>query len=305
VPLFFNRSGKLGKIKHLSFGDERELQDITESNIQEIFGLEFVRKEFPLGQLRIDTLAFDPAANSFVVIEYKKDRNSSVIDQGYAYLSLLLNNKADFVLEYNELKTKPLKRDEVNWDQSRVIFISPEFTKYQRQAINFRDLPFELWEAKKYDNDMIDFVKLESPESAESITKVSAKSQVVQEVNREIKVYTEETHTDGKPEPIVKKYQDFRDKIVAFGSNVNVKPTKIYIAFATESNFASTEIFPSRLKVWLNIKFGELDDPKKMARDVSNIGHHGSGDYELDILPGGDLEYPMYLIKQSYEKHSA
>ncbi|MFZ1875504.1 MAG: hypothetical protein WAU25_00560, partial [Nitrososphaeraceae archaeon] len=66
-----------------------------------------------------------------------------VIDQGYAYLALLLNNKADFILLYNETGEKKTL-NEVDWSQSRVIFISPSFTTYQRKAIEFRDLPIEL-----------------------------------------------------------------------------------------------------------------------------------------------------------------
>jgi hypothetical protein len=41
-------------------------------------------------------------SGAFVIIEYKKDRNFSVVDQGVAYLNLMPNNKADFILEYNE-----------------------------------------------------------------------------------------------------------------------------------------------------------------------------------------------------------
>ena len=50
-------------------------------------------------------------------------------------------NKADFILEYNENCDKNLKRENVDWSQSRVLFVSPAFSKYQRQAINFRDYP--------------------------------------------------------------------------------------------------------------------------------------------------------------------
>jgi hypothetical protein len=75
--------------------------------------------------------------------------NFSVIDQGYAYLSLMLNNKADFILEYNENCKDTLKRDDLDWSQSRVIFISPVFNNYQKESINFKDLPFELWEVKR------------------------------------------------------------------------------------------------------------------------------------------------------------
>lgn len=48
---------------------------------------------------------------------------------------------------------------------------------------------------------------------------------------------------------------------------------------------------------------GELDDPKKLARDVANIGHWGNGDYELQIRDDENIEYIMLLIKQSYRKN--
>ena len=162
MPIFAIKQNKLIRIKEISFKKEREIQRITEQNLKEIFGLEFVKSEFALGNLRIDTLAFDNETKSFVIIEYKKDKNFSVIDQGYAYLALMLNNKADFILEYNECKNKNLKRENIDWSQSRVIFISPQFTKYQRKAINFKDLPIELWEISKYENNTIVFNKLKS-----------------------------------------------------------------------------------------------------------------------------------------------
>ena len=89
-------------VKEDDFKLEKEIQKLTEGNLETIFGLDFVKSEFSLNNFRIDTLAFDKSASSFVVIEYKRDKNFSVIDQGYAYLSLMLNNKADFILEYNE-----------------------------------------------------------------------------------------------------------------------------------------------------------------------------------------------------------
>lgn len=143
---------KLEQIKELPFKLEKEIQNLTEQNIRNIFGLDFVRSEFSLNNFRIDTLAFDKDASSFVIIEYKRDKNFSVIDQGYAYLSLMLNNKADFILEYNENCKDTLKRDDIDWSQSRVLFISPSFTTYQKEAINFKDLPIELWEVKRYNN---------------------------------------------------------------------------------------------------------------------------------------------------------
>lgn len=117
------------------------VQRLTEANLQDLFDLTLVKSEFELHGLRIDTLAFGNESGAFVIIEYKKDRNFSVVDQGVAYLNLMLNNKADFILEYNEaFSNQPLKRENVDWSQSRIIFIAPEFTRHQQYAIGFKDL---------------------------------------------------------------------------------------------------------------------------------------------------------------------
>ncbi len=52
------------------------------------------------------------------------------------------------------------------------------------------------------------------------------------------------------------------------------------------------------LKIFINAKIGALDDPKDLAKDVSNIGHRGNGDYQIQIENDKDLEYIMSLIKQ-------
>ena len=73
-----------------------------------------------------------------VIIEYKRDLNFSIVDQGFAYLSLMLNRKADFVLMYNEKMNSSCRKDYFDWSQSKVIFISPSFTPYQIEAANFK-----------------------------------------------------------------------------------------------------------------------------------------------------------------------
>ena len=141
MPLFKKTSNKLFIIQEKNIDLEKTVQKLTESNLGNIFSLEFVSTEFALHNFRIDTLAFDNENNSFIIIEYKRDRSFSIIDQRYAYLALMLNNKADFILEYNEKTKNNLKRDDVDWSQSRVIFVANSFTTYQMNAINFKDLP--------------------------------------------------------------------------------------------------------------------------------------------------------------------
>ena len=94
MPIYNINGEDLTPIKKVNFKNERELQNLTEKNLDELFGLKFIASEFQVDNLRIDTLAFNTETNSFVIIEYKNVKNYSVIDQGYSYLSLLLNNKA-------------------------------------------------------------------------------------------------------------------------------------------------------------------------------------------------------------------
>jgi len=304
MPLFqIEKDKKLKLINEKPFKLEKEIQKLCEENLEKIFGLKFVKSEFYIHDFRIDTLAFDPQAKSFVIIEYKKDKRFSVIDQGYAYLALMLNNKADFILEYNENCKENLKRNEVDWTQSRVIFISPSFTTYQRESINFKDLPIELWEVKRFENNTISFVNLQPSGATESIKTIS-QSETLKRVSKEIKVYTEEDHLSSVSDEIKELYQKFKEAILNIGDNITVKPTKKYIAFISRRNISDIRIQKNSLKIWINLKRGELDDPKRLARDVSNIGHWGNGDYEIRVLDDENLEYISSLIKQSYRKNS-
>jgi predicted transport protein len=305
MSLFSLKNEKLEKLREVPFKNERnEIQRVTESSLKQVFGYEFVRSEMVLGNLRIDTLAFDNETKSFVIIEYKIDQTFSVVDQGYAYLALLLNNKADFILEYNERKDKSLKREDVDWSQSRVIFVSPQFTKYQKQAINFRDLPIELWNISKYENDTLLFNQLKSPEMSESITKISPKSEIVQKVSREIKIYTEEDHVSNVPDKIRELYNALKARILGLGDNIEVIPRKWYIGFIANTNFVDVHPQKSQIKLWVNLEKGKIEDTRQKARDVSAIGHWGNGDYEITIDSQDDLDYVMTLVKQSYKKHS-
>ncbi len=301
VALYNIVSDRLEYIKEKKFKLERELQELTEKNLSVIFDLEFIRSEFPINSFRIDTLAFDRHTNSFVIIEYKRDKSFSVVDQGYAYLSLMLNNKADFILEYNENQKNSLKRRDVDWSQSRVMFISPSFTVYQKEAINFKDLPIELWEIKRYLNNTVSYAQIQTTGSKESIKTISKDNGTTDIVNKEIKVYSEDDHLQKANEEIQELYEKYKIALLNF-DDAEIKPQKLYIAFVkNKNNFVDFEIQKKALKITINLQKGELDDPKNISRDVSSIGKWGNGDYQIKVGNDKDFEYILSLIKQSYD----
>jgi predicted transport protein len=301
-----NQNNKLEQIKEQPFKLEKEIQKLSEENLKIIFGLNFVVSEFYLNNFRIDTLAFEEENKSFIIIEYKRDKNFSVIDQGYAYLSLMLNNKADFILEYNERSNNALRKNDVDWSQSKVIFVSPSFTPYQREAINFKDLPIELWEITRYENNNVSFEKIIKSQAKESIKTITKEAEPQKAIIDEIKIYTEKDHLEKANFEIKELYERFKNSILNIGDeygDFEIKPKKLYIAFILGTNVVDINIQKKQLKMWINLRTTELKDEKGFAKDVSNIGHWGNGDYELAVNNDEHLEYILSLIKQSAIKN--
>ncbi len=284
---------------------EREVQRLTEANLQDLFDLIFVKSEFELHGLRIDTLAFDKESSAFVIIEYKRDRNFSVVDQGVAYLNLMLNNRSDFIIEYNEVfSSQPLKRGDVDWSQSRIIFIAPEFTRHQQYAIGFKDLGIQLWEVYKYSNDLIVFNEAKSPFTKEPLATIAKRNPVTKKITDQIKVYSEEDHLKGVGERIKELYQIIKDNILSLGDDVNIKTNKTYVAFRRKHNFIAIRVTKSFLKLHLLIKKSELHDPLNKVRDIGGT-HHVSGLTEIIIKEPNEIHYVLPFIQQSYDKNLA
>lgn len=298
MTIYEIKNNKLNEIHEAPFKLEREIQELFEANLAEVMGLQFVRSEFSIKNKRIDTLAYDEQAKAFIIIEYKRDKNVSVVDQGFTYLGLMLENKADFVLEHQGQLNSTLKTADVDWSQTRVAFVSPSFTDNQVQATNFKDIAIELWEVKRYTNGTVSITPIKKSKSATSIKPLTQQNNELKAIADEIKVYTEDDHRSNTSEEIYELYEQFRDTILNLASDIDIKPQKHYVAFKKDGNVACLEMQKKKMKIHIGAKVGTLDDPKGIAKDVSNIGHYGTGDYEVQVDSDKDLEYIMSLIKQ-------
>jgi len=127
-------SGKLTYLKPGAFRLEKHLQKLIEDNLSGISELALIKSEFIIKNKRIDTFAYNPRLRAFVIIEYKRGINYSVIDQGIAYLKFMHENKAEFIVEYNEKTGSSISRKDIKWKNSYVIFCSPHFTPHQMSA---------------------------------------------------------------------------------------------------------------------------------------------------------------------------
>ena len=293
------------------FNLEKDIQKLIEKNTETFFGLEFVRSEFSIGEFRIDTLCYDNETNSFVIIEYKKGNSYSVIDQGYSYLSLMLNNKSEFIIEYNEKLDKNLKRDNVDWSQSRIIFVSQSFNSYHKNSVNFKNLPFELWEIKRYYNDTIILNKYNSTSKEKIDTISSVENSEINSVNKEIQIISEEFHTSKLDDKTKDKWNELKERFLEL-DNVKLEIKKPYISLLGETknicfcNFRKSYVSIEILRGNVNPdgtksrKYFTLEDPKRLSEEGSwewKSGVKGTL-YKIKLNSNSDIEYIMFLINQ-------
>ena len=96
-------------------------------------------------------------------------------------------------------------------------------------------------------------------------------------------------------------FRELRMRIINLDSSVNEEFTKLYIAYKNSTNFVDIIPQKNRLRLILNMPFDEVNDPKRLCRDITAIGHHGNGDVEIGIGSLAEIEYAMFLIRQSFE----
>src|SRR3989344_3051419 len=212
ASVYDNGGDRLTEIYEIPFKLEKEIQKLVEKNTSTIFGIDFVKTEFELNRLRIDSLCFDKKLNAFVIIEYKREQNYSVIDQGATYRNLLLKNPAEFILLCNEIYNKNLKRSDVNWDKTRIIFISPTFTFNQKESYESTDLPIELWTVKQYSNKTVVFEQIQTEEKLK------------QKDHPSHGTYSEDYHLEKAGDDTKALYAQLRNKILSLSNNVIMDP---------------------------------------------------------------------------------
>jgi len=275
---------------------EKEIQSIFENNLMLLTGLELVKSEFTIKNNRIDTLAFDPESQAFVIIEYKRERNYSVVDQGFTYLNLMLEYQANFVIAYNEYLNKNLKLKDIDWSQSRILFVSPHFTDFQKQSTNFKDIGIELWEVERFENGILSINKIKKSKESPSLKQLqSIQSPIIQNITQTIVQYDEDYHLANRSDDIKELYEQFRDSILNLAPDIEMNIRKNYIAFKCKnSNLLYIHFFKDFIRFDISEQRKNLiDDPRNFFKDVVDGNY-----FAVKVKDSENLEYILSLIKQ-------
>jgi uncharacterized protein with ParB-like and HNH nuclease domain/predicted transport protein len=97
-------------------------------------------------------------------------------------------------------------------------------------------------------------------------------------------------------------FEAFRKQVLALDPCVSEEFMKLYVAYKAETNFVDVVPQAKRLRLSINMPFVEINDPKGLSREITNVSRWGNGDVEVSLKSIDELPYIMGLVRQSYER---
>lgn len=189
--------------------------------------------------------------------------------------------------------------DAVDWSAPRLICIAGESNRYDDHAVKQIQRNIELIRYRRFGGDllMLDLVAATSVKGGAILggtvnggAPVSGKQKSISTVMAELDA------------SMIDRYEALRAYLSALGDDVQETTLQLYIAFKRIKNFACVEFRPTTAKILIFVKVdpSTVQIEQGFTRDVSAIGHFGTGDLEITLTTSDDLEKAKPLIESSY-----
>ena len=307
MPLFKISAGNALQVGQADFATEKALQHLVETNLEAIFNCRLVATEFSTGAVhagRIDTLALSEDNNP-VIIEYKKVVSSELVNQSLFYLAWLDDHRGDFTVAAQKALGSKVT---IDWDAIRVICIAPNYKKYDLHAVQMMGREIELWTYRRFANDTFYLEQVLQGEESGGATKTGGKNPVMVAAGKKAAEtkraggWTVEGHLDGKSASIRELFSAVQEFALALGPTVEEAPKKLYVAYRTTQNFVCVEVQQKKITLFLKLDPKKAAGPPGISRDVTSIGHFGTGDLEVTLKTQNDLEAAKPFIQMAFDR---
>ena len=258
------------------------------------FNIKFLKSEYIINDGRMDSIGIDENYSP-VIFEYKRSSNENVINQGLYYLDLLLDHKADFTLLVLNVLGKETA-DKIDWSVPCVIYIANDFTKYDIHAVNQMQRNIKLVKYRKYITGQILFEHLNAPK-----LKINNLNEPVQTAGKKgPKIHIEKLND--APDNIKNLYYEICDYIESLGDDISKNQLKFYIAYRTTQNIACIEIFKKQITIYLKLNPNNITLEEGFTKNMSGIGHYGTGELQVTIKSEDDFIKSKPLIELAYNE---
>ncbi len=119
-------------------------------------------------------------------------------------------------------------------------------------------------------------------------------------ITRVTGVYTKEEHNQKIEEKKKELLIEIEDYISSIDESIEEVPKKFYIAYKVTQNFVCLEVQKSRIVLYLKLIPSEIEIPEN-GRDVTNIGHYGTGNLDIEIKTADDFDIAKEYIQQAFD----
>jgi predicted transport protein len=190
-----------------------------------------------------------------------------------------------------------------------VICIAPNYRKYDLHAVRVMGANIELWTYRLFANDVLYLEEvLQKSDSGVSSTIASRKNPVMVAAGKKSRSCAAcrglhvEQHLAGKPEAMRQLALAVNDFIAGLDPGIEVAPKKFYVAYKTSQNIVCMEVKQQRVLLYLKLDPKSVRGPKGISRDVTDVGHYGTGDLEVSLKTVADLDAAKPFIQMAYEQ---
>ena len=293
MPIFKTQNGKLKKLSTLSVSKEKELQSLVEKNLGEVLGMHFLATEYTttFGG-RIDTLAVD-YTGAPVIIEYKRNKNDNVINQGLSYLRWLQAQKVEFfeMLLIKSLGNETAKGISIDWKNPRVVCIAESYSKFDIDTVEVIPMRIELFKYRYYESGIFSLEPLAvSEQKSKSSGIATPEKPAIDNSINDLLNYANQ--------PIRKLFEELRSRIFEIDENITEKATSFYVGYRVTNNFTEIHIGKKQLKI--HLRPIDYDDPENKVDKISE-GYNWKLDRRVYLKSHENIEYIFSLIEQSYK----
>jgi predicted transport protein len=183
-----------------------------------------------------------------------------------------------------------------------VICIAPGYKKYDLFAVEKMGANIELWKYRRFENGMLYLETVNQTASSSSGGGKTPRTSKRGAGDGRASSYTLEQHLEGKPDEIRELVIELQQFILDMDSSIEEAPKKLYVSYRTSQNIVCVEIQKKKLNVFLKLQASDISEPRPSTyRDVTNIGHFGTGDAEFTVSSMEDIEIVTPFIQQSYD----
>ncbi|SCK26154.1 Predicted transport protein [Streptomyces sp. ScaeMP-e48] len=269
---------------------EADVQGLVEAHMETLLGVRFLASEYGTGPVhggRIDSLGLDENGSP-VIVEYKRGTDAGVINQGLFYLAWLMDHRDEFERLVRD-RLGGTAASQVLWSSPRLICIAGDYTRYDVHAVREHRRSIDLVRYRLFGSDLL---------GLETVASVSGGMQVARRARRQP---VAQAAADTQGAAMVELATAVDEALLGLGDGVNRVQRKQYRAYQRLRNFACL-CPPQRTKllVYLKVDPADVGLVPGFTRDVSGLGHHGTGDLEVQLRTSRDVERAQDLFRASF-----